>query len=291
MNMKFWNLDKIRVSTIFNLVLIINIFVLAFLYMNKVNEVQIKNEKIAELEKQIDNTLQSYEEIVVNQRQYINLLKENYKDLYNISLEVNEVNKELLKDNEELEDMNLTLMTENEDLADRVAVYEEYKIFMFREQYTSPRTDCSYDLLKFFEEQIKDKDVDCLPFYCSWIMIESTWNNHDLNPRSHANGLPQFLPGTGKNTWYELMGMDEPYDHYSTVCDPYNSIPMMVAYVSHLSEIYHGDLYKIIDSYRGLHDEPYLKRFNYYLSFFDLSIDDLAPRVRDRYLERKAPVG
>ena len=251
--MKFWNLDKIRISVLFNIVLVINIFILVYAYISNVNTSIYYKSKVAELEQELLDVRDEYETMLSNKDKDMQLLLNNYNELRESAKQINDINKELLKDNDELEELNLTLMEENEDLADRVSVYEEYKIFMFREQYSSPRTDCSYDLLKYLEKLVEDKDVKNIPFYCSWIMIESTWNNHDLNHRSHANGLPQFLPGTGKWIYEEEMGN------------------------------YSGNLYKVIDSYRGLHDEPYLKRFNYYLSFFDLSIDKVAEEVYSNF--------
>lgn len=284
---KFWNLDKIRISVIFNIVLLVNIFVLVFTYMIKVNENYHYKERIQELENQLATEVSAlkdqYESTIKYQKEDIDTLKNNYIELQQLSLSVNETNKELLQDNDELEDMNLKLMDENKDLADRVSMYEEYNIFMFRETYKSPRTDCSYELLKYFEEQIKDKDVNYLPFYCSWIMIESTWNNHDLNSRSYANGLPQFLPNTGKFVYEQLLNHGFGTYEHNMVTDPYTSIPMMVSYVHYLLEIYNGDLHKTIDSYRGLHDEPYLKRFNQYLAYFDTNIDEVAEIVKENY--------
>lgn len=48
-------------------------------------------------------------------------------------------------------------------------------------------------------------------------------------------------------------------------------------------EQHKGNLHKVIDSYRGLHDTPYLNRFNHYLAFFDTNIDKVAEESLLRY--------
>ena len=301
-NTKFWNLDKIRVTIIFGIIFLVNIIILSFAYMKKSNDCYKKDAYIKELEANLasiqtdyDNEIISlktdYELTIENQKKDIETLKTNYDELFTLAQETNDYNKELLADNDMLDETNVELVEKCELMQDMLNKYEEYEVFMFKYEGSTARTDCSYELLEYLDSLIKDKAVNNLPFYCSWIMIESNWNNHDYNTRSTAYGLPQFLSSTGKWVYTEMLGAPNgPYDH-EMVTDPTISLPMMIAYVDSLYNGYGGDLQKAIDSYRGFHDEPYLKRFNYYLSFFDLSIDKVAEMSKQNYDEMNKPQG
>lgn len=294
-NKKFYSVDKFRVSVVFNLILIINVIVLAFMYMNKENElIEVSTNltnQINALTAELDTVNATHAEEIAKREADMQSFKESYEELYSLALEVNKHNEELLDDNIQLEADNIKLLEENEDLADRVNVYETYKVFMFRDDYSGRRTDCSYELLTYLQSLIEDKAVNNLAFYCSWIMIESTWCNHDYNARSTAYGLPQFLSSTGKWIYEEELGYGKGTYNHEMVTDPYISLPMMVKYIDILCHSYSGDLHKTIDSYRGLHDVPYLNKFNRYLAMFDTSIDQLAVEVEANYLKMQEPQG
>lgn len=292
---KFWNNDTCRISIVFNIVLIINVIVLAFMYMNKTNSLRSQlieaNTKVESLTVELEATKVDHQSVLNQMNHDMEMLKTEYEDLYNVSKQVNDTNKELLGEIEQLDADNVAILEENEKLSDMVNVYEEYKVFMFRDDYSGRRTDCSYELLKYLDSLIEGHCIDNLAFYCSWIMIESTWTNHDYNERSTAYGLPQFLSSTGKWIYEEELGYGPgTYDH-EMVTDPYISLRMMTKYLDILVNSYSGDLQKVIDSYRGLHDVPYLNKFNRYLAMFDTSIDQYAVEVKTKYLQSLEPVG
>lgn len=281
--------DKMRVSVILNIVLIVNMIFIIFIYMNTVNKGLDNKNKIVELESTIENLKLDYENKLIDKDKEIYSLKIGYGNLYNDSLEVNKINKELLEDNIMLENDIVDAIEENEKLIEKINVYEEYEVFMYRDSYSGRRTDCDYNTLMYLDSLIKDKAVDNLPFYCSWIMIESTWSNHDKNPNSTANGLPQFLEGTGKWIYeIELGHGRNSYIHDEMVTNPETSLEMMVCYVDLLMDQYNGNLHKVIDSYRGFHDVPYLNKFDKYLSYFNTSIAQVARESMQRYNSLKA---
>ena len=285
MSNKFWNMDKIRISVLFNIVLFINMIILIFAYMNKSNECNTKDSYIQQLESTIESIKADYSIEIENYKSDLKMLKDNYEELYLLAQDTNAYNKALLEDNDMLNDNNIELTEECIRLSNMLETYEEYNIFMYTYEGSSKRTDCTYDLLEYLNELIADKAVNCLPFYCSWIMIESNWNNHDYNPTSTAYGLPQFLSSTGRWIYTDILDAPYgPYDH-EMVTDPYLSLRMMVEYIDLLLNGYEGDLKKTIDSYRGLHDEHYLAKFNKYLAYFDLSIDKVAEMTKENYDE------
>ena len=291
MSNKFWNMDKLRVSLLFNIVLFTNMMILAFVYMNKVNECNTKTAYIEKLESTVESIVANYSVEIENYKDDLKMLKDNYEELQLLAQDTNAFNKELLEDNDMLNEDNIKLFEECNRLSDMLEKYEEYEVFMFTYEGSSKRTDCTYDLLEYLDELIADKAVNCLPFYCSCIMIESTWNNHDYNPVSTAYGLPQFLSSTGEWVYNEMLDAPNgPYNH-EMVTDPYISLHMMTEYVNTIFLGYEGDLKKTIDSYRGLHDEPYLARFNKYLAYFDLSIDKGAEMAKENYDEMFKPKG
>ena len=292
---KFWNMNTLRISLVFNVILLLNVIVLGFMYMSKTNELSTllneSNTKVESLTAELESNKIDYQVDIEQRDKDMEMLKSEYEELYNVSKQVNETNKELLGEIEQLDADNVAILEENEKLSDMVNVYEEYKVFMYRDDYSGRRTDCSYELLTYLDNLIEGHCIDNLAFYCSWIMIESTWTNHDYNPRSTAYGLPQFLSSTGRWIYEGELGYGPgTYDH-EMVTDPYVSLPMMVKYLDILCSSYEGDLRKVIDSYRGLHDVPYLNKFDRYLAMFDMSIDSYAIEVKANYIESLKPVG
>lgn len=242
-------------------------------------EITTEIENIKESEKK--TIINNYEEIVDNQKKDIEQLKDRCIDLEDTANEIIETDKKLLQSYEELKDLTDSMDIYIKDMETRLKYYEDYQVFMY--DTSGIRTDCTYEKLEYLESLIKDKSVDNLAFYCSWIMIESEWHADCKNPTSSATGLGQFLSSTGKYTYETLMGNGEGTYNHSLALQYDTNLEMTTTYIEYLMECYNGDLKRSIDNYRGFHDTPYLNRFNHYLSYFGLSIDKVAEESKLRY--------
>ena len=249
------------------------------------HEVQVQKDITTEIENLKESEkktiINNYEEIVDNQKKDIEQLKSHCLDLEETSNTIIENDKELLRSYDELKDLTDSMDVCIKDMASRLETYEKYHIFMY--DTSGYRTDCTYELLEYLQSLIKDKSIDNLAFYCSWIMIESEWHADCKNPTSSATGLPQFLSSTGKWVYEDLMGNEKGSYSHKNVLDAKTALEMMVVYVDNLMETYKGNLNPVITAYRGLNDKPYLNRFNHYLSYFGLSIDKVAEESKLRY--------
>lgn len=269
------------------------IIVMTLYYRDKI---QYKDSMIESRDKEIASLKQGIEFLndshAIEINEYENKIEENDNELYaaidnmteleTTAKEINEINKDLLKKNKESNDLLDTMSTYIQSLETELKYYKDFEVFMF--DTSGKRSDCTYEYLEYLDSLIKEKSVNNLAFYCSWIMIESEWHHDDKNPKSSASGFPQFLSGTGKWVYEELMGKGKgTYNHKIHPFEPLTSLEMMVTYVEKLMEQHKGNLHKVIDSYRGLHDTPYLNRFNHYLAFFDTNIDEVAEESLLRY--------
>lgn len=301
--------DKLRLSLLFNVVLTVLFLFLGCMGIYLYNLSLENYSKYADLVSSYDNDLmlvgEDYNNKILSLNEIHNAQEEYYYNLYtdtinkqaekietletNIAEVVTEYkdlvtnSRSILLDNKYLARTNIQLTNTISELSDKVNVYEEYEYAMFDD--IGKRTDITYENIKLFEELLDGKVCDNLHLYLSWIMIESSGHNDDRSTKSTAAGLPQFLEGTGRNVWKNLLGREEQYNHYEIVENPENSIPMMVAYVDDLCMNYNGNLDKVIDFYRGLHDTPYLNKFNKYLSYSGNSIQSIGEEVKKNYNE------
>ena len=194
--------------------------------------------------------------------------------------------KALLEYNASLEESNESLRSQLKFYQKKLEKYEAYDVFMF--DSAGKRTDCTEELLDELQEACHNKSVDNLPFYCAWIMIESEWHTDCKNPTSTATGLGQFLSGTAKWVYEDLMENGKgSYTSHELAKDPHINIQMIITYVDTLMNDCNGDLHKVIDRYRGLHDAPYLRKFDKYLAYFNTSIDKVAEESLRNFKEIK----
>ena len=173
-------------------------------------------------------------------------------------------------------DLQLTI----EEVIIRLQKYEHYDYALF--DTVGKRNDITYEDIIYLEDLVKDEPVNDVDLYLSWIMIESEGYTKCTDEVSTAKGLSQFLDSTSELVYSSLDFTDEWYPNI--VYDKEVCLAMMVKYVNDLYKLHNGDLYKTIDSYRGLHDEPYLKLFNRYLAVNKKSIDTIASTLNDRYM-------
>ena len=299
MSLKFYNfITEHKKFIYFAIISVIVIIVVACYYEDRISNLndqivslqhEVKTQKeITEQLTTFDKSekatiINNYEQILANKLDEIKVLEEE-NDTLSLELEtLSKENEELLFAKEELTALTDAMHQYIKSVEDKLSYYEEFEVFTY--DTAGKRSDCDYELLSYLDSLIQDKPVNNLAFYCSWIMIESEWHTDCKNSTSTASGLPQFLSGTGKWVYEDLLENGKGTYTHSMVFDGKTSLDMMVAYVDKLMEQHKGNLNKVIDSYRGFHDTPYINRFNHYLSYFGTSIDEIASISKARYNE------
>ena len=82
------------------------------------------------------------------------------------------------------------------------------------------------------------------------IEVESQGHANNVNTSSGASGLGQFMKGTGKYIYEDVLKLGT-YDHSITPLDPKVNIQMMVAYLEILHNQKDGNVKEMLRSYSG----------------------------------------
>lgn len=127
------------------------------------------------------------------------------------------------------------------------------------------KTDISFDNIINLQELVKKRglDEDTVDLILSICMTESDGNTNCTNPESTARGLGQFLNGTGRMVYTQLMGHSG-YNH-DIAFDAQTNLDMMVYFLEYLNKKENGDIHAVIDRYRGLKSSSYKAKINSYL--------------------------
>lgn len=123
--------------------------------------------------------------------------------------------------------------------------------------------DATY--LYILEQECAKWNLD--PFFMMGvIMTESRGQASAKNKRSTAVGLGQVLKGSGKWAYEDLLGNGKgTYDH-SMAYDPATNIKMAVAIMGQAVQSAGGDILQGIWSYRGVHDQAYVKSIRKFMN-------------------------
>ncbi len=236
----------------------------------------------------VQSILLKQKDVVISQKiVQINDLKQQVYVLETISNKYNkdvyeamEINKVLSEQMETLKADNIALASEYDEmkvsyneLKERKELYDNYSYALM---YNGERTQLSYDELRTLESLAKEKGINPhVPMAIG--MVESKFNKECTTTNSTAKGYFQFLKGTGKFTYNNLMGRQDEYIHDVIAVDPDTSIQLVVHYLDYLYDTRDGNLYQVIKGYSGS-PEPswYIDIMNKYLNKVGLSFDDLA---------------
>lgn len=167
-------------------------------------------------------------------------LKEKTKDLLQISDELSEQNVALM-------DQVSVYMDAVEEYEQRSELYDKYSYAIVRDNGT--RTDITYDNLKTVEQLEEEKGVDA-DLLLAMVMTESNGKEKAQSAISTAKGYGQFLNGTGKFVYEELLDNSDTYTGNKAL-DGDTNLQMLAAYLEYLDNYYNGDLYTVLRNYRG----------------------------------------
>ena len=250
---------SLAISRVFSTIMVILCCALGIKYMDEHNENQIK---IAELEKELMVVTTNY-----------NVLVEHYDSFNTTIAELTEISEELDKQNKALVESNEAYYTELEEFRSREELYDKYEYALVNT--SDKRTDITYDQLRTLEDLVVESDICEEDLILSWVMTESSGREKARSTTSTAKGYGQFLDGTSKFVYTELLGRSDWTPEVAL--DGYINLEMMVAYIDYLYDVNDQDLYDTIRSYRGKQDiTGYVARIDSYLSNNDKSVQMIA---------------
>lgn len=178
---------------------------------------------------------------------------------------LNELVNELDEQSQSLAESNEEYYQTIQQYQQREELFDKYEYCIIR-QDEGTRTDITYDQLINLEEVAEEKNID-VDLVLSICMVESDGDETCTSTTSTARGYGQFLSGTGKFVYEDLMNGDS-YNH-SMALDGDTNLEMMVYYLDYLIDKNNGNLYASLKNYRGKGGNVltnYIKRIDSYLS-------------------------
>ena len=217
-----------------------------------------------------------------------NKLASNYTKLYQISVDLNreyqvtnfnyskdketyeKVNsqiKDLMDTVSELDSQNKKLAEENEKMYSDLNKYEKRSELFDKYEYAiyhgKKRTSFTYSQLELAEEIMEEKGMDA-NLLLAIAMTESGGNEKSQSTSSTARGFGQFLSGTAKFVYEDLMKAGA-YNHDYALNGKTN-IKLMANYLKYLQGS-RNSVYGIIESYRGIPNcTSYMNKVDSYLN-------------------------
>lgn len=198
---------------------------------------------------------------------------------YNITIdELVKISETLDSQNKALVEANEAYYVELEELREKAELYDHYSYAMVDSM--GNRTDITYDQLKTLEELMEDSKVNDPDLILSWVMTESGGKENAKNPNSTAKGYGQFLDGTSRFVYSDLLNRSDWTP--SVALDGETNLEMMVAYIDYLYERNGNDLYDTIRSYRGKKDiSGYVSKLDSYLAYNDKSVYQISLNLKE----------
>lgn len=143
--------------------------------------------------------------------------------------------------------------------------------------YGGRSTDLTYEQAKLGETLMEEKGYNPNLLF-GILMTESGGDSDADNPASTALGYGQFLKGTGKFVYEDLLDNGRGTYNHNYLKNGETSIKMMVAYIDYLVTRRSGSVYKAIKSYSGRDDtsvKPYINKINSFIKCNGASIYDM----------------
>lgn len=198
---------------------------------------------------------------------------------FNITIdELMKISETLDSQNKALVEANQAYYDELEELREKAELYDHYSYAMV-DSYGN-RTDITYDQLKTLEELMKDAKVNDPDLILSWVMTESGGKENAKNPNSTAKGYGQFLDGTSRFVYSDLLNRSDWTP--SVALDGETNLEMMVVYIDYLYERNGNDLYDAIRSYRGKKDiSGYVNKIDSYLMYNNKSVYQISLNLKE----------
>lgn len=263
---------RIKASTAFTIMRLLALYgiVMTILFVYTLYQ---KNETINQAENEKNNyeaqLLSARNTAICEKIEYDSTIEEckaAIVELYNTSKELDAQNKSLVASNQ-------GYYSELLSLKERVELYERYEYALF---FGGKRNDITYDQLKTLEDCIQESSIPDSDLILSWIMCESHGFTNAKNPCSSAKGYGQFLDGTSRFVYTNLLG--EKNWSPSIAYDGETNMRMMVAYTDYLYDHY-GGARGMLKGYTGSSDPSFLSSYeaklNSYLRYSGKRFSDM----------------
>lgn len=222
------------------------------------------NSKIATLDSTLTQTKAEYDSTIISLRSDIN---SSNNVIETLDSEVSS----LVTDNKSLAMQYDELLGKYNGLASREELYDKYEYVV---TYGGKRTDVTYSQIKMAEDLMLENNYDP-HILLSALMVESRGDETAKNPKSTARGYGQFLAGTGKYVYEDMMENGKgTYDH-SMALNGNTNIKMMSVYFDSLLDSSNGNLFKTIKNYSGRNDSDtreYMSWMNDFSSIAGINI-------------------
>ena len=212
----------------------------------------------AELEEK-EATIERLTSLNNSNKSTIKALEAENKKLSDTKDDLISTTKELNKEIEDLVSDNKSLIKENNVYKEREELYNKYEYVIYDDE--NKRTDMTYDEIKYAEELMSEKGYDPDLLF-GIVMVESSGQRNCKNSESTATGYGQFLQGTGKFVYEDLLKAGIYTHDYA-----YNgktNLNMMATYLDYLIKS-KGDLFSAVKQYCGRDVSgtyAYIKRVN-----------------------------
>ena len=193
-------------------------------------------------------------------------LNSEVKDLMDTVTELDSQNKKLSKENKQMH-KDLDKYEKRSELFDKY----EYAIY-----HGKKRTSFTYSQLQLAEDIMKSKGMDA-NLLLAIAMTESGGNEKIQSKVSSAKGYGQFLSGTGKFVYEDLMKAGT-YNHNYALNGSTN-IKLMANYLKYLQQR-KTSVYGMIESYRGVKNcTGYMNKINSYLVQGGTSLEKMNKKI------------
>ena len=195
-------------------------------------------------------------------------LSDTTDDLISTTKELNSQLKDLVSDNK-------SLQKENKAYREREELYNKYEYVIYDD--AGDRTDMTYDEIKYAEDIMSEKGYDPDLLF-GIVMVESSGQRTCKNATSTATGYGQFLLGTGKFVYEDLLKAGT-YSH-DYAYNGKTNLNMMATYLDYLIK-QKGSLFPAIRQYCGRDVDgtySYIKRVNVAMDGFN-TFDNISKSI------------
>lgn len=253
---------KLSVTRLYSIIITIGFCVMGILYMNQCNETH--NQKV-DLNTKFENEIK---EVKAN----YDLAMQKLIDYSETITELNSILETLDTQNKELVNANEAYYNELTELRRKAELYDHYNYALV--DSCGNRTDITYDQLEILEDLLADSKVNDQDLILALIMTESGGNEKCRNSQSTAKGYGQFLDGTSKFVYCNLLNKDNWSP--SVALDGETNLEMTVAYIEYLYEK-DENLYNALRRYRGKQDiTKYVARMDTFLAHNNKSVYEIS---------------
>lgn len=189
------------------------------------------------------------------------IMVEHYDNFVDNIATLTSISEELDQQNKQLKAENIEYFSDLKELTKRDELFDKYD-YAIKDKYNN-RTDITYDNLRNLEDLMDDSIIHDTDFILSIAMTESGGREKAANPASTAKGYGQFLDGTSKMVYTDLLGKTG--WHSGVALDGMTNLEMMVAYTDYLYVSHGKNLRSALTEYTGGIGEDWYNKVESYL--------------------------